>query len=255
MATSSQAGAGRAGPRSRRAPVDLEALGNTAGVLTAIKVQARAPERRSLFLDGQFLLGLHQEVAAAARLKVGMHLTGPALVALASQDEERRARDAAGLLLSGSARTRREVERRLLRSYRSETVRRVLEGLESAGLLDDAEFARRYVAARSDQGEARLLRDLIRRGVPRPVAGAAVQEGRGAGSAVAAAREVAEQRLGRISGLDRQTAHRRLAGFLARRGFDFETIGAALAPLLQRLPAPPRPARSPFRRARPEEEE
>lgn len=237
MARSRASGAGGAGPRSRKDPVDLEALRTRSGTLTAVERQQAARRRYSLFVDGEFAVGIAADVLAPACLKVGAQVTGATLVELAIQDEGLRAWDAALLYLSGTGRTRREVERRLSRSYAPESVERVLARLSAGGWVDDLRYAAHFVAARPDLGQHRLLADLLRRGVAREVAMAAVRAGFGPEAALAGAREAAAARLSRMGAVDRATAQRRLGSYLSRRGHDFETIAAVLAPLLSRLPA------------------
>ena len=80
----------------------------------------------------------------------------------------RHALDRAVAFLAGRARSRREMEERLLRSgYRPCTVEMVLFKLEKEGLLDDADFARQWVDARSARrvGRGRIAQELRRKGV------------------------------------------------------------------------------------------
>lgn len=217
--------------------------------------QQKDPKRRSVYVDGAFVVGLHEETIILARLKVGQQVDGAALVEAVKRDEQKRAWDAALTLLSASAKSRREVERRLARTYPPEICANVVERLVSGGWLDDAEFARSYIRAHSSYGEQRLLGELIRKGVSRDIALAAVRDALQNVDSVGQAREAAEQRLRRMAGLDRDTAQRRLAGFLARRGYDFETISRALAPLLSDLPRAPRAPRMGLSRRRSDEEE
>lgn len=258
MATSKQTGAGKTGPRSRKeteCKIDLEALAAVSGRITALEAQQRAKDRRSVYVDGQFVLGLHLETAAILRLKVGLEVDGALLTRAAAMEMEKKAWDTALLFLTATARSRREVERRLARTFPPETVQRVVERLAGGGWLDDLDFARRYVDSHRDHGERRLLQDLLRRGVAREAAQAAVRDALGASDPTGVAMEAAAKRLRSMTGVDRETAQRRLAGFLARRGYGFETISRALDPLLRELPpASRKPFKNSLRRFASEEE-
>lgn len=227
----------RRGRRTRRDQVDPEALRQVTGRITAIAEQ-RDPGRRSVFVDGEFVLGLSLETIVRCGLKVGQPVDGEALAAAYALEQERQAWEAGLRLLAAAPRTRREVARRLARSYPPETVERVLERLAAAGWIDDQAYAEGYVRSHPDYGSRRLLADLIRKGVDRETAAAAVEAGRGADEAIAHARAVAAARLRRMPGVDRVTAARRLAGYLARRGFGPETVRAAVEPLVAGLPDP-----------------
>lgn len=238
---SKPAGAGRRGGPRRREKPDLESLGQLSGRITALEPQAHDPKRRSVYIDGAYVLGLHEETIILARLKVGLQVDGPRLAEALRRDEAKRAWDDALTMLAATGHTQREVERRLERRYPAEVAQQVVDRLVGGGWLNDAEYARSYIRSHSDCGERKLLADLVRKGVAREVALVAVQEALGAVDATAQAREAAAARLQRISGVDRETARRRLSGYLLRRGYGFDVISRALEPLLQDLPAPPRP--------------
>src|SRR5207253_2536491 len=96
----------------------------------AIEPQVRRPERRSIFLDGEFALGAHAEVVARAGLRVGQQVSLKELQALAAAEERRAARDAALDALAVRERSEREIERALLRKgFEPEIVRQVIEQL------------------------------------------------------------------------------------------------------------------------------
>lgn len=250
-------GARFGGPRRRTSPPDLEALAQLAGRITAMEPQKTDPRRRSVFIDGVFAVGLHEETVILAGLKVGRQVNGPVLVQAIQKDEAKRAWDDALIYLGAAPRTRRDIEKKLARRYQPDLVQQVVERLAGGGWLDDAEFARIYVRSHSDYGERRLLGELARRGVDRGVAAAVVQEAMGSVDAVQQARDAVASRAGRMADVDRDTAQRRLGSFLARRGYDFDTISRALAPLLADLPRAPRAPRTSmgWRRRRPNEEE
>lgn len=147
------------------------------------------------------------------------------------------ARDYALRLLAARAHTTAELARKLARrGYPGDEAAAVLAWLQGQGWLDDAAYARQYVAARSQGpgalGEERLARDLRRRGIDPDLARAALAEALGSADPLARAVDLARSRLGRSQGLGRQQAYRRLGAFLARRGFDGETIARALRQVL-----------------------
>lgn len=230
------------GPRRRHQP-ELTEIAQLSGRITAMKPQQKDPHRRSIYIDGRYVLSLHEESIILARLKVGMDVDGPRLAAALQQDQEKRAWDYALGLLSVSARTRHQLAQRLSSRYAPEVVEPVLDRLTRAGWLDDAAYARHYVEIRRGYGSARLLRDLIKKGVHPDVARQAVAEGTAGEDMLALARDAAAARLKRMPGVDRDTAQRRLAGYLTRRGYDYETISRALEPLLVELPRAARPSR------------
>lgn len=136
----------------------------------------------------------------------------------------RHALDRAVGYLAARARSRRELESRLLRcGYRPATVEMVLYKLQRENLLDDADFARQWVEARSGRtlGKRRIAQELQRKGVSRAQTEAAL-------SAVdeeaetEACRRAAEKLSARYGREEPRQAVQKLTQALVRRGFGWE---------------------------------
>ncbi len=136
----------------------------------------------------------------------------------------RHALDQAVAYLAARARSRREMEGRLLRSgYRPATVEMVLYKLEREKLLDDGDFARQWVEARSGRtlGRRRIAQELQRKGVSRThteEALAAVDEEAEADACLRAA----EKLVSRYRREDLRQGEQKLTQALVRRGFAWE---------------------------------
>jgi regulatory protein len=133
-------------------------------------------------------------------------------------------------LLSVRARSRRELQTRLLAAgFESEEVERILDRLEAAGLVDDADFAAQVVdhAVRSGRSGRRAVRSaLLSKGVaPALVADALAQLGDETERAV----RLASARVSRLEGLEPSVSFQRLLGFLVRRGYDLDVARTAAA--------------------------
>jgi len=146
------------------------------------------------------------------------------------------AREAALKLLDRSRRTRSDLARRLRdRGFEEAVIEQVLTRLEGVGLVDDAEYARAFLAGRwgrRPSGWRRLEADLRARGVPAEAIArgrAMLEEQSGAGDEVAAARRVVAQAARRYAALDPRVRRQRLWALLARRGFDGDVIEQALS--------------------------
>ena len=146
------------------------------------------------------------------------------------------AREAALRLLERARRTRADLARRLgERGYAAPTIEQALERLAGVGLVDDVEYARAFLRerlGRRSAGRRRLEQELRARGVtPADIAGAferLAEEDPGARDEVEGARRAVAQAERRYRGLDPHLRRRRLYALLARRGFDPDTIAAAL---------------------------
>ncbi|MGY1772165.1 regulatory protein RecX [Blastococcus sp. SYSU D00813] len=134
--------------------------------------------------------------------------------------------------LTGAAKTRRQLADLLARKgVPAEAAAAVLDRFGEVGLIDDAAFARAWVNSRqAGRGLSRqaLKSELRAKGV----------EAEDAEEALAlvddqdewdAARRLVARRVGGMRRLDRETAHRRLLGMLARKGY-----GSGLAGIVVR---------------------
>ncbi len=141
------------------------------------------------------------------------------------------AKTAAVRLLAGRARTRADLERRLRsRELAAEAVTQALDDLARAGYVDDVADARErieQVLRDGKRGAAALIDRLVGDGLPAELAERVVAERLADEDARVWALEAARERLPRLRGLERETARRRLFGYLQRRGFDAsEALGA-----------------------------
>ena len=144
-------------------------------------------------------------------------------------------REAALKLLERQRRTRADLERRLRdRGYAPAVIAGVLERLAGVGLVDDAEYARAWLAGRWGRraaGWRKLEQDLRGRGLsPEDIARgrAMLEERTGPMDEEHAARRVLEQVARRYRGLDPRTRRQRLTALLLRRGFDLDAVREAL---------------------------
>ena len=124
--------------------------------------------------------------------------------------------------LAGRARSRRELADKLAqRQVPEELADRLLDRFEEVGLIDDAAFARSWVAGRhAAKGLAprALSHELRRKGVDDEVARDAVAQV-GVEEQQATARALVRKKLRSLTRVDDATRTRRLVGMLARKGY------------------------------------
>jgi regulatory protein len=147
------------------------------------------------------------------------------------------AREAALSLLERTRRTRLDLRHRLReKGYADPVVDAVLGRLAEVGLIDDAEYARAWLAGRWGRrmaGWRRLEADLRRRGIAAEdiaSARAALEREQGAADEVTGARRAIAQAERRYAKLEPRVRRQRLYALLARRGYDSDTIERALRP-------------------------
>lgn len=143
----------------------------------------------------------------------------------------RAALDRAVAFLASRARSRREVEARLLQAgYRPCTVEMVLYKLEREHLLDDGDFARQWVEARAGRklGKNRIARELRDKGVSAEEAEAALTA-LDEDDQLDAAVQLAEKTLRRAKpGEPPAKTAQRVIAMLLRRGYGYDLARQAL---------------------------
>ncbi len=167
-------------------------------VVTALRATRRSGV--ALHVDGAYVCVVSESLVARWRLYQGRELDEDALADLRGAASAERVMGDAYRLLGHRARSRAELRRRLLEKEHDEAaVAAAIERLAGDGLLDDAQFARSYVADK--RGLAGWGSGRIRRGL--------------AGLGVAP--EVIDAQLGTVAADDGEELERALA-MLRRRG-------------------------------------
>lgn len=200
-----------------------------AGTITALQAQAHDPQRVNVFIDQVFALGVSLTTIARERLYVGKPLTEEDYARLAQAEQADKAMQAALRLLEARPRSLAELRERLLRKgVEPATADQALEQLRALGLADDAAFARMWVENRQiarPRGAAALRDELRRKGVDRGVIDEVLSDAELTGDEQSSAWAQARAALRKYANApDRATFARRMAGYLQRRGFGFETI-------------------------------
>ena len=144
-------------------------------------------------------------------------------------------REAALKLLERTRRTRSELERKLKdKGYAVATIAEVVERLVEVNLVDDAEYARAWLAGRwgrKPSGWRRLQQELRGKGISDDDierAKAALAERGSAPDEVTSAAKLVAQARRRYAKLGAQAQRQRLYALLARHGYDSDTIRRAL---------------------------
>jgi regulatory protein len=190
--------------------------------ITDLVVQKRDKDRVSVFLDGQFALGL--AAAIAADLRVGQVLSAEDIEDLERKDQAHKAKKIALRFVSYRPRSVYELQTHLQRkSYEEKIIDQVVEYLKGLDLLDDVAFANYWVEQRETfrpRSRFALGQELRQKGISREVIETALEEI----DDTAAARRAVEKRVIRWAGLPEDAFKEKVAGYLQRRGFTYEVI-------------------------------
>jgi regulatory protein len=190
--------------------------------ITAIKQQKRNPQRVNIYLDGNYAFPLAKIVAAW--LKVGQKLSPAKIKELKGSDESEKAFQRAIRFISYRPRSQAEVERNLRKHEIDDVlIPEIIERLKRGKLLDDADFARRWVEDRNTfrpRGAFALRAELRQKGISDET----IDEAVSSLNEPDLARGAAMRKARRLSNLEWPVFRIKLAAHLSRRGFGYETV-------------------------------
>lgn len=207
-------------------------------MITAIKQQKRNPQRVNVYLDGTYAFPLAKIVAAW--LKVGQRLTQEKIEELQGQDEAEKAFQRALNFLSYRPRSQAEVERNLRKHEVAEDlIPEIIERFKRGRLLDDADFARRWVEDRATfrpRGAFALRTELRQKGVPDKAIDLAISDL----DETELARKAAQRKARQLSHLEWPEFRNKLSSHLSRRGFSYEIVAEVCREAWNELKQPSR---------------
>lgn len=190
-------------------------------------VTVRAGRRRWVVLPGD---------APALALATGATLTSEIESVLDRAAEYCTLRAAAVQWVNKQALSRAVIEKRAAgKGFTHEAVTRLLVEFSALGLIDDAGLARQAASAevaRKPIGPSLLLARLERRGIESELAETATMAELGGRDLLADAMVLVRKKLGQEGGVDDAGTRRRIAGLLARRGFDAELAERAITAVM-----------------------
>ncbi|RMD79863.1 MAG: regulatory protein RecX [Chloroflexi bacterium] len=210
------------------------------GIITAIRQQTNDPQRVNIFIDGEFALGISLNTLVRERLAVGVVVDEEGWQRLVTSEQADQALQKALQQLERRPRSTVELYRYLQRKgFGEEVCVQTITRLQELGLLNDIDFAARWIANRRalrPRGERVLRAELRQKGIdPEVIETALAAEDDGVGErerAIAVARSV----LARYAALtDWAVFQRRLGGYLLRRGFTGEMVRPILELLWREL--------------------
>jgi regulatory protein len=196
--------------------------------ITRIAEQKRRPNRRSIHIDGRFAFGCNVNVVARFRLREGMELSAEQIEGIQRGEVRQECFDKAIFYLQRRLHSRAELVKKLAKlEYPAPMIDEVLADLERLGYVNDQRFAATRAQLAADHrshGPRRAMLELLKTGVSRETASRAIEDVYETRDNLAVARRLAEKKAPSLKRLDPQTARRRLAGMLLRRGFDYDTV-------------------------------
>ncbi len=215
-----------------------------AGTVTRLALKGAQAERVAVFIDGERAFDISAILAQEAGLRKDDVLSEEQVRDLLLSDEPYRAREMALKTLARRDLLSAELGSRL-RDFgvHEGEIAALMRWLEDRGYVDDRRYAATFVATRSRAGwgRRRTVGELVRKGLDRSVADDVWQQWASEGSEAVQRRDLValvSRRFGVQLKAEPAMAKRRIGGFLARRGHDWEMIAAVLKEIGQGEDAP-----------------
>ena len=192
------------------------------GVITSIDVPKNDPNLRRVRVDARIAARLTAD--EVERLGLTVHMTWDAALAdrVAEYLAFRRALSQRGFSVQAMC------ERLMRRGYAESTAQSVADTLQRDGWLDDERLARDLVDSlcrEKPAGKALIIEKLTKRGIATDLAHRVADERHESQNEDDAAMAFAKKRLAKMpNNVDKTTKARRLAGALARRGFEQDVV-------------------------------
>ena len=201
--------------------------------ITALRVGRGRRKRVNVFLDGKFAFNLEAELVVKEGLHVGQELPASQIEALARSDNFCRCLNAAAHYLSYRPRSESEIRERLhRRGFDGNSVEAVITKLKDGGLVNDMAFAQFWRDNResfSPRSQWLVKLELSRKGVAGDIINRVIDVIDEDDSAY----RTALSRVRSLSLADYQNFHRRLGGYLKRRGFGYGVINRTVERMWQ----------------------
>ncbi len=214
--------------------------------ITSVEPQKKNTHRFNIFLDGIFAFGADEDLVVEHRLIVGKIIDPKDLEKLLFEAEVGKLMERMYGLFNIRQRSEREVKDYLKNlSYKRKikgdeeippiAIDLLIEKLKQKGLLNDEEFAKAWVQARSKKkGLVVIKGELFRKGIDREI----IEQVTGEESLGSRQQIVAEQllvkRWDRFKNLPSLEKRKKSYDFLLRRGFDYEMVSEIIEKLIKK---------------------
>lgn len=195
--------------------------------ITQIKKPSPRTKRYNIYVDGEFLLSVHEDVLVKYRLQKGMEIDEKEIHALLEAEEYNKAKQAAFRYLSYRPRTVQELKAALTRKgYDNGKTECVIKELEAFGFLNDLEYAKAWVDERKrhkGHGKKRLRQELLKKGIASSIVDEVLID-MNEDEQRQLAISIAERRYSRIKSEPWLKIERRLGNYLVRQGYSMSIV-------------------------------
>ena len=202
--------------------------------ISKIEAQKNNKDRLNIYLDDVFAFGLSMDVFIKYNLKKGQELDNSFVEEILLEEENNKAITSALKYLSYRQRSIKEARDHLKRKGYEETIiEKTLDYLLEKNYLNDYEFANSFIRDKSylnKYGIKKIRYELINKGVSKEIIEKTLKFDKD--EEYSNALTLANKKMRSYKNLDNSSIYRKLAGFLQRKGYRFDTVSKVLKEVL-----------------------
>ena len=218
--------------------------------ITDLEQQKKKLDRFNVFIDGNFAFGVSADLRFEKKLEVGQNLSEKQIAELINLDQAERLLAKSLRFLSFRPRSEREIRDHLLRKGKlkdikgddekaqyERSVETVIKKLENLGQIDDYEFTKWWVEQRmrfKQSGIHLLKAELASKGVSKDTIDEILSANINKESYEDLALTAALKKESSYRRLSKEDFKIKLSQFLARRGFDWNTVKKVVDSLIDK---------------------
>jgi regulatory protein len=203
-------------------------------IITSIKPQ-KNQKRINIYLDGKFGFGLDLENFVMLGLKVGQEISREKIEEIVKKAEFQKILDRLLVFATLRPRSIKEINDWFYRKKVHDSMKNELfNRLKRLDLVDDTSFAKWWIGQRLQfkyKSKRELALELRNKGIDKEIIDQLISELVKEGNEELNAKMLLEKRMYKWERLDKLTKRKKMGEFLARKGFDWETIKKAIGGL------------------------
>ncbi len=203
-------------------------------IITKIEAQKRSKDRVNIYVDEEYFMAVYAELVYTHSLKKGMEIDKESLESLLHDEMYIKAKNKALSILSKSDQSEKKLREKLLNDYDENIVEEVIEFLKGYKLIDDNLLAEKIVHDNmnlSKFGKNKIKQNLYNKGIAASDIQDAISQ-IDPDEEYENAKYLAEKRLKRLKGEDKNKINQKIYQHLAYKGFNYDIIKRVLRELL-----------------------
>ena len=203
-------------------------------IITKIEAQKRSKDRVNIYVDEEYFMAVYAELVYTHSLKKGMEIDKDSLESLLHDEMYMKAKNKALSILSKSDQSEKKLREKLLNDYDENIVEEVIEFLKGYKLINDNLLAEKIVHDNmnlSKFGKNKIKQNLYNKGIAASDIQDAISQ-IDPDEEYENAKYLAEKRLKRLKGEDKNKINQKIYQHLAYKGFSYDIIKKVLRELL-----------------------